>query len=395
MGGETNNMVGGEDALASFPGVEHGATTGMTGQTLELAVIIPTYNERSNVPLLVERLKNALDGVSWEAIFVDDDSPDGTADVVRELGVREPRLRVLQRIGRRGLASACVEGMLATSARFLAVMDADLQHDESILPVMLAAIRRGDVDLVVATRNASGGSKGDFARKRALLSDFGAKLSGVVCKTRLSDPMSGFFMLTRSCFFEVVRKMSNTGFKILVDIVASADRKLRLAEVPYTFGLRQHGESKLDVNVGFEYLYLVVDKLTHGLVPVRFAMFLLVGGSGLLVHMAVLSFLFVVLHAQFLIGQTVATVVAMTWNFFLNNTITFRDARLHGWKMLRGLLVFYLACSFGALTNITVAQFAFGHAWPWVLAAITGVIVSSVWNFAVSSIFAWQRKGSG
>ncbi|MGZ4820921.1 MAG: polyprenol monophosphomannose synthase, partial [Terriglobales bacterium] len=245
--------------MASFPGVEHGATTGMAGQTLELAVIIPTYNERNNIPLLVERLKNVLDGVSWEAIFVDDDSPDGTADVVRELGVREPRLRVLQRIGRRGLASACVEGMLATSARFLAVMDADLQHDESILPVMLAAIRRGDVDLVVATRNAGGGSKGDFARKRVLLSDFGAKLSGIVCKTRLSDPMSGFFMLTRPCFFEVVRKMSNTGFKILVDIVASAGRELRLAEVPYTFGLRQHGESKLDVNVGFEYLYLVVD----------------------------------------------------------------------------------------------------------------------------------------
>lgn len=382
------------DALASLPTLATLRSGGEVGTTLELAIIIPTYNERENVALLVERLKQVLDGVCWEAIFVDDDSPDGTADEVRRLGTADHQVRVVQRIGRRGLASACVEGMLATSARFVAVMDADLQHDESILPEMLAQIRRGDIDLVVATRNAAGGSKGELGKSRVLLSDVGAKLSALVSKTQLSDPMSGFFMLPRACFLEVVRKLSTTGFKILMDIVASADRELRLVEVPYTFRRREHGESKLDINVGLEYLYVFTDKLTHGLVPVRFAMFLLIGGTGVLVHMAVLSSLYVLLHTQFLLGQTIGTIVAMTWNFFLNNAVTFRDARLHGWRMLSGLLSFYVVCSFGALTNITVAQYVFAHAWPWALAAISGIIVSSVWNFAVSSRFAWHRKTS-
>lgn len=362
------------------------------GATLELAIIVPTYNERENIAPLVERLKRVLDGVWWEAIFVDDDSPDGTADIVRRLGSADPQIRVVQRIGRRGLASACVEGMLATSARFVAVMDADLQHDESVLPAMLARIRGGDIDLVVATRNAAGGSKGEFARKRALLSDLGAKLSGVVCKTPLSDPMSGFFMLTCTCFSEVVRKLSSTGFKILVDIVASADRKLRLAEIPYTFRMREHGESKLAINVGLEYLYLLIDKVTHGLIPARFAMFLLVGGTGIVVHMAVLSFVYLSMHTQFLLGQTIATFAAMTWNFFLNNAVTFRDARLRGWGMLKGLAAFYVTCSFGALSNVTLAQYIFAHAWPWVVAGIAGIVVSSVWNYVVSSMFAWRRK---
>ncbi len=354
--------------------------------------MIPTYNECRNVALVVERLRTVLAGVRWEVFFVDDDSPDGTASEVRQLAAADPQVRVLHRIGRRGLASACVEGMLATSARFLAVMDADLQHDESILPAMLEQIRRGDVDLVVASRNVGSGSKGEFARRRVVLSDFGASLSRLVCKTKISDPMSGFFIVTRDCFFSVVRRLSNTGFKILVDIVASADRELRVAEVPYTFRLRQHGESKLDVNVGLEYLYLLVDKFTHGLVPARFAMFLLIGGTGVLVHMAVLSFAYLMLHTRFVWAQTIATVVAMTWNFFLNNAITFRDARLRGWAMLRGLAIFYLTCSFGALTNITVAQYAFAHASPWIVAAVTGMMISSVWNFVVSSMLAWRRR---
>lgn len=359
---------------------------------IDLAVVIPTYNERENVRILVDRLKSALDGISWEAIFVDDDSPDGTADEIRSIGATDLSIRVLQRIGRRGLSSACVEGMLATSAEIVAVMDADLQHDESVLPTMLEVMKSKDADLVVATRNALGGSKGSFAKNRVLLSDLGAKLSALVCKTQLSDPMSGFFMLRRTYLLEVAHRLSTTGFKILVDLVSSADRELCVVEVPYEFRNREHGESKLNANIALEYLFLLIEKFTHGIIPVRFAMFLLVGGVGLIVHLLTLSFFFLVLHTQFLTGQIIATATAIAGNFFLNNTITFRDSKLHGWRMLRGLLAFYLICSFGGLTNITVAQYVFAHSWPWVLAAIAGVIVSSVWNFVVSSAFAWRRK---
>ncbi len=359
---------------------------------LELAVIVPTYNERANIVPLVNRLERVLEGLAWELIFVDDDSPDGTAEEVRNLAASNPRIRALQRIGRRGLASACVEGLLATSARYLAVMDADLQHDESVLPKMLEQLRSGNFDLVVASRNLDSGSKGEFTHKRVLLSDAGARLSAFVCKARLSDPMSGFFMITRECFYPTVRKLSCTGFKILVDIVASSERKLRIAEVPYIFRTREFGESKLDLSVALEYAYLLIDKFTRGLIPARMAMFLLVGGTGLVVHMAVLSVVYLGLGIPFLVGQTIATIVAMTWNFFLNNAITFRDARLRGWRILTGLLTFYATCAFGALTNITVAQYVVSHSWPWTVAAITGIIVSSVWNFVVSSLLAWRRK---
>jgi dolichol-phosphate mannosyltransferase len=358
----------------------------------ELSVIIPTFNERDNVRALAERLKRALDGIEWEAVFVDDDSPDGTADEIRRIAIADRSIRVIQRIGRRGLAAACIEGMLSSSAKFLAIMDADLQHDESILPTMLGHLRTGVADLVVATRNGAGGSKGEFRKKRVLLSDLGAKLSRLICKAPLSDPMSGFFMLTRTCFLEVVRSLSGTGFKILVDIVSSAQRPLRVREVPYRFRLRQYGESKLDLRVTLEYLYLLLEKISHGMIPPRFTMFIVVGGTGIFVHLGLLMLLYGMLHTRFIIGQTTATAAAMTWNFFLNNSVTFRDARLHGRKLVKGFLVFCVICSFGALTNITVAQCAFRDSWPWVAAALTGIAVSSVWNYSVSSAFAWGRR---
>jgi len=359
---------------------------------IELAVIVPTYNERENLYPLVQRLKSCLSGISWELVFVDDDSRDGTADEVRLISEFEPNVRVVQRIGRRGLASACVEGMLATSAPFLAVMDADLQHDESIVPKMFGQIRRGNLDLVVATRNAGGGSKGQFDRRRVVISDWGAKLSSLVLKTPLSDPMSGFFMITRECLHGLVRRLSGVGFKILVDIVASADRPLKVAEVPYVFGQRRFGESKLDVNVAVEYFNLLVDKLTRGLLPARFVMFMLVGGSGVVVHVTALSILFAGLHRPFVVAQTAATIIAMTSNFFLNNMLTFRDCRLHGARALRGLLLFYLVCSFGVFTNVTVAYFIFKRQLAWYLAGIVGIAVSSVWNYAINSLFTWRKS---
>src|SRR5579883_2692252 len=231
---------------------------------LELAVVVPTFNERENIAPVLDRLAFALEGIRYEVIFVDDDSPDGTANAVREIARTNPRVRVLQRILRRGLASACLEGMMATPAPYIAVMDADLQHDERILPRMLAKLKEERLDLVVATRNAAGGSKGSFARHRVLLSDLGHRLSLWISHTEISDPMSGFFVLTREYLEEVVRSASGVGFKILLDLVASARRPVRVGEVAYTFRNRLHGDSKLDVVVSLEYLELLLDKILGG-----------------------------------------------------------------------------------------------------------------------------------
>jgi len=357
----------------------------------ELAVVIPTFNERDNIEPLLASLDRALEGIAYEVIFVDDDSPDGTAAAVRAISRENPRVRVLQRIGRRGLSSACLEGMMATAAPYIAVMDADLQHDERILPEMLSRIQAGNLDLVAATRNKEGGGMGEFARHRVRLSHLGRRLSRSVSHTDLSDPMSGFFVVSRAFLEEVVHSASGTGFKILLDLVASARRPLRFAEVPYTFRKRVRGASKLDILVGIEYLQLLLDKTIGNLIPPRFLIFSMVGALGLLVSIGVLYLLFSVLKMEFSLAQALTTFVAMTANFFLNNSLTYRDRRLRGRRVAVGLLTFYAACFVGAVINVRIAQFTKGAGVPWYLAGGCGLAVGAVWNYGVTSITTWRQ----
>ncbi|MGA2602079.1 MAG: glycosyltransferase family 2 protein [Bryobacteraceae bacterium] len=359
---------------------------------LDLAVVIPTFNERANVIPLLDRLRATLAGIEWEAIFVDDDSPDGTAAFIREIGRTDSRVRVLQRIGRRGLASACIEGMLLTPAPFIAVMDADLQHDEAVLPCMYQRIKNENLDLIVGSRNVEGGSMGAFAKERVMLSSLGKRLSRTVAKCDLSDPMSGFFIVDRRFFEEVVHRLSGVGFKILVDLVASCGRPVRFAEVPYTFRNRERGESKLDINVGLEYIELLLDKVIGHVVPTRFVLFVMVGAVGLLVHLGVLALLFYFLGMQFGYAQIIATLAAMTFNFLVNNITTFRARRLRGARLISGLFVYYVACSVGAITNLAFAEFLLHAGLPWYLAGILGMAVSSVWNYGVNTILTWRRS---
>lgn len=359
---------------------------------LQLAIVLPTFNEKKNVAPVLDRLRATLSGIEYEVIFVDDDSPDGTADEVRRIALTNDRVRVLQRINRRGLASACIEGMMSTAAPYIAVMDADLQHDQSILPKMLELIRADGLDLVIGTRNALGGSMGEFSETRVKLSNLGRRLSDMISHHELSDPMSGFFMLTRPFLHEVVRDVSGIGFKILLDIVASSRRKVRIGEVPYQFGEREFGESKLDILVGLEYLQLLLDKLLGNIVPVRFIIFAMVGAVGAFVHLGVLYSMMRLGAQTFAVSQVVATFVVMTFNFLLNNSITYRDRRLKGFRILTGLLSFYLACSVGAFVNVQVANFIASNGWPWYVAGLLGIILGSVWNFGVTAVFTWRQE---
>jgi dolichol-phosphate mannosyltransferase len=355
----------------------------------ELCVVIPTLNERENIPLIVERLNRVLERVAWEAIFVDDDSPDGTADAVRGLARRQSNIRCVQRIGRRGLASACIEGMLASSAPYLAVMDGDLQHDEALLPRMFEKIKAERLDIVIASRYVVDGSIGNFESSRVAISNFATRLSRLVVKADLTDPMSGFFIIERSAFDGAMRRLSGQGFKILLDLFASTPRPFAFAELPLHFRERMHGESKLDALVAWEYLMLLLQKLLGPAVPVRFLLFSLIGGLGVGVH---LTTLWTVLHiASFATAQATATVVAMTFNFLLNNLFTYRDRRLTGWRILSGLGSFYAVCGLGAVANVGIAaSIAGAHSW-W-LAGLAGAAVSAVWNYAMSSIFTWSVR---
>jgi dolichol-phosphate mannosyltransferase len=274
--------------------------------------------------------------VGREIIFVDDDSPDGTAERIREIGQRDRRGRCPQRIGRRGLTTACIEGALAASAPYIAVMDADMQHDEKLLPQMLAMLKSEPLDLVVGSRYVAGGGIGGWDAARANMSAFAARLSRLICKAEIADPMSGFFMLRREVLEGALRRFSGQGFKILVDILASSPRSLRIRQLPYEFRQRQRGKSKLDTLVAWEYMMLIADKLIGHIVPVRFALFAFAGGSGLFIHMSVLWFALTVAGAAFNPAQASATVAAMTSNFFVNNLFTYRDRRLRGFALVGG-----------------------------------------------------------
>ena len=358
----------------------------------QLSVVIPTFNERDNVVTLFRRLEQTLAGIPFEAVFVDDNSPDGTWKVLRALSREDGRVRCIRRIGRRGLSGACIEGILASSAPCAAVIDADLQHDETQLPKMLAILQSGQFDLVVGSRYIEGGSADSFDRQRAGASALATEVAKRVLRVEIADPMSGFFMIRRDCFEELAPQLSTQGFKILLDVVATAHGALRAKEIPYTFGSRLHGESKLDSMVALDFFGLVLAKLTNDIVSLRFLMFAMVGSLGVVVHFAGLYTALKIFQFPFAEAQACGAVCAMTSNFVLNNFLTYRDKRLKGFAILRGLLLFYLVCSVGLFANVGVAFSVYDQQPIWWLAGAAGALMGVVWNYAMSGLFVWRRR---
>jgi len=358
----------------------------------QVSVVVPTFNERDNVTVLYRRLAATLAGIAWEVVFVDDNSPDGTWEVVRGLARQDQRVRCIRRIGRRGLSGACIEGILASSAPYAAVIDADLQHDEKLLKPMLEKMREGATDVVIGTRYAEGGSTGSFSSGRKWISVTATRVANIVLGRKLSDPLSGFFMLRRDVVEDIAPKLSTQGFKILLDIVATARGELRVKEIPFTFGSRLHGESKLDSMVALDFLGLVLAKLTHDVVSLRFLLFAMVGSIGLFVHLATLFVALEFFNVPFAEAQAAGALVAMTSNFILNNFLTYRDQRLKGFGILRGLLLFYLVCSVGLLANVGVAFSVYDQEPIWWLAGAAGALMGVVWNYAMSGLFVWRKR---
>ena len=357
-----------------------------------LSVVVPTFNERDNVAKLYSKLEATLIGIAWEVVFVDDNSPDRTWEVVRELARQDSRVRCVRRIGRRGLSGACIEGILASSAPYAAVMDADLQHDETQLPKMLSLLESGQAELVVGSRYVEGGSADSFDKQRAGFSAFATSIARRVLGVTVADPMSGFFMIRRDKFEQLAPQLSTQGFKILLDIVATAHGELKTVEIPFTFGARLHGESKLDSMVALDFLGLVLAKFTNDVISLRFLLFAMVGGTGLFIHLGTLFIALTVLNWPFPEAQGAGAFVAMTSNFILNNFLTYRDQRLKGFAILGGLLAFYLVCSVGLFANVGVAFSVYDQEPIWWLAGAAGALMGVVWNYAMSGLFVWRKR---
>ncbi len=356
-----------------------------------LTVVVPCYNERGNVAPMVAALNNALSGIDWEVVFVDDDSPDGTSTAVRALARDDARVRCIRRVGRRGLASAVIEGALSSSADYVAVIDGDMQHDESRLPLMLQAVQ-GGADMAVGSRHVEGGdSTGLSSPLRVKLSETGIRVAQMLTHTSIHDPMSGFFLLRRELFEQLAGRLTGQGFKILLDLILASPRRLSIAEIPYKFRPRHAGESKLDALVLAQFAGLLIDKALGGTVPLRFISFALVGAFGVLVNILVLQAARAAgLH--FGPAQTLGTVVAMIANFQLNNQLTYRAQRLKGARAWRGLVLFLAVCSLGAYANIGIAKALYAENGHGLLAGAAGAAVGVVWNYAVSATLVWRIR---
>ena len=359
---------------------------------LALSVIIPTLNEVGNVEALLERLSLALAGVEWEAIFVDDGSTDGTAELITQIAQAQRRVRLIRRIGRRGLSSAVVEGALASTTPVIAVIDADLQHDERILPDLFRAIADDGHELAIGTRYAANGSTGDWDEGRRRISRFATRLAAPIMKTPLTDPMSGFFAVRRDVLLDAAPSLSSVGYKILLDLVASHPRRLSVAEVGYVFGVRNSGASKLDQMVALEYLELLLDKTVGRFVPVKLVQFGAIGMLGVGVHLGLLYTFLNAAGIAFASAQTAAVIGAMTFNFALNNRFTYRDRQLRGAAWITGLLSFYLVCSLGAVANVGIGSLVYDRLPEWWVAGIAGAVVGSVWNYVASGWLTWSRR---
>lgn len=361
----------------------------------ELTVVVPTFNERANIPIVVEGVACALADCNWEIIFVDDNSPDGTAATARAIGEKDARVRCIRRIGRRGYAGACLEGMLASQARYLAVMDADLQHDEKLLVPMLDRLRQGNVDVVVASRFLDGAPVAGLSKRRARMSRWANKLVRQFLGINLTDSMAGYFMIRREAFEPLAPKIYTQGFKLLLDLLATARGGLRVVELPFSFRERQHGVSKLDSKIVLDLAALLFAKLTGEAISPRFFLFCVVGLTGVAVNLfALFGLLSIVPSLRFETAQALATVIAISWNFLLNNLFTYSDQRLSGWNLVRGFVGFQLICAIGAISNVGIAAWLYDYQRAWWIAGLAGALVGAVWNFAVSSIFVWRQRSA-
>ena len=361
---------------------------------IALTIVVPTYNEKLNVRPLVSLLDKALVDINWEVVFVDDDSPDGTADEVRELARTRLDVRVIHRIGRRGLSGACIEGILSSAASYVAVMDGDLQHDETVLISMIASFNADpELNLVIGSRNVEGGSSGNgLSGIRSFGSDMATVMARKLLKIRVQDPMSGFFMIKLESFRDVVGELQRQGFKILTDLLSASRGSWKIKEIPFVFKERQYGQSKMDSAVTLEYFGLILARLTGGAISIRFVLFLFVGLTGILVQLLMVGIFLNVMFLSFFYSQILAVILAMTSNFFLNNILTYRDQSLSGKYILFGLLSFYFVCSLGAVANVAVANLVYNFVPLWILASFSGSAISSLWNFMSSKWLTWRVR---
>jgi len=372
---------------------------------IDLSVIIPTYNESTNVGPLTAAVKTVLtrhygeDG--WELIFVDDNSPDGTSATARDLAKSDRRIRIMQRVGRRGLASAVMDGMMTAAGDICVVMDGDMQHDPETLLDLIAPIKNGEADITAVLDGGNAEGLSSETRRNASLGTI--KIVNKLFRLNMTDPLTGYFAISRETALTLAPKLSQYGFKILMDLIVSAPKSIRVKEIPFTFLERHSGESKLDNRVIFDFFLFLIEKTLGRFVSLspRFISFALIGGLGVFLHLGVMGIIFGAHHLStggaeipaltFTIAQFSGAIIAMFFNYFLNNILTYSDKRLKGAAFIKGFVMFALLCGIGLAANVGVASAINSrYATLWALSAMGGILVGTVWNYAATRQYVWK-----
>lgn len=359
-----------------------------------LSLILPTYKERDSLPILIPKIAEMLAGTPHEIIVVDDDSPDRTWEVARDLSQKYPQVIAIRRVGRRGLSSAVIEGFLAARGDVFVVMDADGQHDTALIPRLAEAARK-NCGMAMGSRYMEGGGVGNFHGFRAFASRLGTSLAQWVCRVRVSDPMSGFFAITRGTFEEVLPRLNPKGFKILLDLLVHVPPDTPVQEIPFTFGERLRGESKFSAHVRLQYVEFLYDATVGRFIPLTLIKYCLVGILGVAVNLAAYDIVSLSLGTSlqsglFSIPLLAGIEAAILFNFLLNNSWTFSQAKLQGWKAVTGFITYNVVCAFGALANIAVTAFLYRADVGTVGSLAAGAFIGMMWNYTIGRLFTWN-----
>lgn len=403
-------MAAPEPAAASTTETSGPAPAGDPGAPV-LSIVTPTYNEAENLPLLVEELGSALAGIPYEIVIADDDSPDRTWEVADKLASADHRIQVMRRFHDKGLSAAVLDGMSVARGQYLAVIDADLQHDPSALPRMLDAVRGGAADVCVGSRSTEGGGYGNWAASRRLVSWVATFIARVILRVSVSDPMSGFFLVSRRAYEDAAPGINPRGFKILLEFIGR-DRSLRVTEVGYEFRNRVHGETKLNRSVIRSYLLAVAELRLGRQIDPAFLLYVLVGIVGLGVNSVVFTLAEAAgvpridtglnealdpIYGSFVLSVNVSILVL----FALNNEFTFWEQRYRGWKLAPAFVVFWLMSLVGTAVHVAVFTYlqsigflfsVIGEGPARTVHNLLGAIVALVINWYLNTTYLWRRR---
>ncbi len=358
---------------------------------VRLSVIIPTYNERENIPFLIKRIEKVLPRNIFEIIIVDDNSPDKTYEVVQDIASKKTWVRGIRRFNSFGLSSAIISGFSAAKGDYFLVMDADMQHDEKILPDFIKAFEDGS-DIIVASRKSHGGKIEQWAAWRKLLSWIASKMATILLPIQVSDPLSGYFGIRRNVFNDLALRIKPRGFKILLEFLAHS-KGYKISEIGYTFRPRQHGESKLSASVVYNYLRAIYDLSIGKFIPLEFIKYSIVGLSGVLVNQAGLWFY----KEKMLFSDQVSLIIAIELsiisNFYINNYWTFKENKIRGGakSIVIGLLKFNMICLIGALINYSTALYLTSKLYLSIyISNFWGILLATLWNYLINVNFTWK-----